>query len=140
MSRRWLSLPPRTVLRDFMDWSTTRKEPPPNPDFSPLSPHPSCCSSGILIGGFIDFTEVEEFERMMNVNFIGMVRVIKALLPLIKLAQGSMTFLSPFPGHECRPLLPSLFSFLCSHCEYYQHSRRHGRPNYGRLRLLKICV
>ncbi|KAG0283945.1 (2R,3R)-2,3-butanediol dehydrogenase [Linnemannia gamsii] len=41
-------------------------------------------NAGIIAGGWIDMTNEDTFERVMNVNYMGVIRIIKALLPSLR--------------------------------------------------------
>ena len=45
-------------------------------------------NAGINKGFFIEFTDVEEYKSVLNVNFLGMVRMTKAFLPSLAEARG----------------------------------------------------
>jgi NAD(P)-dependent dehydrogenase (short-subunit alcohol dehydrogenase family) len=48
-------------------------------------------NAGVGSGGCVDWLDVDDFQRDMNVNFFGIIRVTKALLPLLKAAAFPFT-------------------------------------------------
>ncbi|CAO3573824.1 unnamed protein product [Mortierella alpina] len=41
-------------------------------------------NAGIYAGGFIDFTSEDNFQKIMDVNFMGIIRITKGLLPSLR--------------------------------------------------------
>ena len=46
-------------------------------------------NAGIADGGALDWTSMEVYRRVMEVNFFGLVSTTKAILPLLKRNPGS---------------------------------------------------
>ncbi|KAJ3254885.1 Retinol dehydrogenase 5 [Boothiomyces macroporosus] len=46
-------------------------------------------NAGLVDGFFLELMTMEQFERTVNVNFIGVVRCCKAFIPLLRKAQNS---------------------------------------------------
>jgi 3-hydroxybutyrate dehydrogenase len=46
--------------------------------------HGLVCNAGILLGGELDLTELLTYQKVMDVNFFGMVRCCKAFLPIFQ--------------------------------------------------------
>eukprot|EP00927_Polykrikos_kofoidii_P046317 TRINITY_DN40549_c0_g1_i1.p1 TRINITY_DN40549_c0_g1~~TRINITY_DN40549_c0_g1_i1.p1 ORF type:complete len:357 (-),score=36.79 TRINITY_DN40549_c0_g1_i1:35-1027(-) len=61
-------------------------------------------NAGAHDGCLVDWTSMDQFEKLMHVNFFGVVRMSKATLPLLKNSKGrlinltSMDGLRPMPG------------------------------------------
>ncbi|KAG0375896.1 Retinol dehydrogenase 5 [Mortierella sp. AD032] len=51
-------------------------------------------NAGINAGGYFDMTTEETFERLMNVNYMGLIRVTKALIPSLRVYAKSRHTLS----------------------------------------------
>jgi len=68
-------------------------------------------NAGVHDGLFIDWTPVEVFQKVMEVNFFGMVRLTKAFLPELKRTQGRIINLTSLDGY--RPL-PTTAAYTCS--------------------------
>jgi len=60
-------------------------------------------NAGILLGSLIEWTTMEEYQKMMDVNFFGMVRVTLAFLPLIRKVQGKIINITSMAGYFVPP-------------------------------------
>lgn len=61
-------------------------------------------NAGIAPSGYIDWTSMETFQKVMDVNYFGVVRMIKATLPLLKQTNNSrIIILSSMAGHVASP-------------------------------------
>ena len=49
----------------------------------------------------VDWFATEDFNEIMQVNFLGAVRVTKALLPLLRQAKGRVVNVSSLAGKKC---------------------------------------
>jgi NADP-dependent 3-hydroxy acid dehydrogenase YdfG len=57
-------------------------------------------NAGIAIGGYLDWQTMDEFRKVMEVNYFGVVAVTKALLPMLKRTQFSRIInISSLAGH-----------------------------------------
>lgn len=52
------------------------------------------CNAGTVLSGAIEFIDVEDIKKLMDVNFYGMVNSIKAVLPLMRKTGGRIVCLS----------------------------------------------
>ena len=60
-------------------------------------------NAGITAHGDIELTTVEQFERVNNVNYLGLVRMTKCFIPLVRMAKGRFVILTSVKGlfSEC---------------------------------------
>ncbi len=52
------------------------------------------CNAGTVISGAIEFTEVDDIKKLMELNFYGMVHTIRAVLPAMRKTGGRIVCLS----------------------------------------------
>lgn len=55
-------------------------------------------NAGVCQTASFDWTSVDEYERLMQTNFMGAVRVTKALLPALKASKGTIVNVNSFGG------------------------------------------
>jgi len=55
-------------------------------------------NAGIGVGGAIDFTPVSVYAKLLDVNFLGLLRLTKAFLPLVKKCRGRIINMSSLAG------------------------------------------
>jgi len=71
-------------------------------------------NAGVGIGGIIEATPIEEFEKLFNVNFFGLHRVTRAMLPIIRENKGRIINVgsssSYFSGAALGPYAASKFA------------------------------
>lgn len=60
--------------------------------------HALVCNAGIGRGGLVDWTPLEEYRSMMEVNFFAMVSIVKACLPLLKESKGRIINVTSIAG------------------------------------------
>lgn len=56
------------------------------------------CNAGFGISGAVEFTETEEAERLLDVNFFGVVRAVHAFLPFLRASRGRIVVTSSIAG------------------------------------------
>eukprot|EP00128_Syssomonas_multiformis_P016400 Colp12_sorted_trinity150504_noHs@26480 len=72
----------------------------------------ACVNNAGIFGGFlIDATPMEEFRRVMEVNYFGLVAVTKQFLPLVIKAKGRVINVASVAG---RTTMPSLCAYASS--------------------------
>uniref|UniRef100_A0A2D4J5S1 D-beta-hydroxybutyrate dehydrogenase, mitochondrial n=1 Tax=Micrurus lemniscatus lemniscatus TaxID=129467 RepID=A0A2D4J5S1_MICLE len=64
-------------------------------------------NAGVASFGEVEFTSVEKYQRVADVNLWGTVRVTKAFLPLIRRARGRIVNMSSMLGRMARPMRSS---------------------------------
>ncbi|XP_034989757.1 D-beta-hydroxybutyrate dehydrogenase, mitochondrial-like [Zootoca vivipara] len=64
-------------------------------------------NAGVASFGDVEFTSMEKFQKVAEVNLWGAIRVTKAFLPLIRRAQGRVVNVSSMLGRMSRPLRSS---------------------------------
>lgn len=62
-------------------------------------------NAGIGTGGPIEFIPLDDFERTLDVNVMGVVRTTQAFLPLLRLARGRVVNISSIGGRVALPLV-----------------------------------
>ncbi|HEX6715104.1 MAG TPA: SDR family NAD(P)-dependent oxidoreductase [Thermoleophilaceae bacterium] len=62
-------------------------------------------NAGIGTGGPIEFIPLDDFERTLDVNVMGVVRTTQAMLPLLRLAHGRIVNISSIGGRVALPLV-----------------------------------
>lgn len=62
-------------------------------------------NAGIGTGGPIEFIPLDDFERTLDVNVMGVVRTTQAFLPLLRLARGRVVKISSIGGRVALPLV-----------------------------------
>ncbi len=62
-------------------------------------------NAGISVSGPIDFVELDELRRQLEVNVIGPVAVTQAVLPLIRPARGRIVNVGSIGGHNAAPFV-----------------------------------
>ncbi|KFM81943.1 Retinol dehydrogenase 3, partial [Stegodyphus mimosarum] len=62
-------------------------------------------NAGIAQGGEIDWTPLSEFQKVIEVNTVGVIRVTKAFLPLLRKSNGRVVNITSLLGKVCMPAL-----------------------------------
>lgn len=62
-------------------------------------------NAGIVVAGPLEFLPMEEIERQLQVNVLGVIGMIQAFLPLIRSAQGRIVVMGSNSGFWCEPFL-----------------------------------
>jgi NAD(P)-dependent dehydrogenase (short-subunit alcohol dehydrogenase family) len=62
-------------------------------------------NAGIGTGGPIEFIPLDDFERTIDVNVMGVVRTTQVMLPLLRLARGRVVNISSIGGRVALPLV-----------------------------------
>jgi NAD(P)-dependent dehydrogenase (short-subunit alcohol dehydrogenase family) len=73
---------------------------------SPRALLATVCNAGVATGGCIDWLSVESFQRDHAVNFYGVIRTTKALLPALKRTAALRRAASPAPDGSIWPPAP----------------------------------
>ena len=70
-------------------------------------------NAGIFAGWYVEMTEMSEFERVMDINFLGSVRVTKKFLPLLHQTGGRIIVIT-----SCATIIPapSFSAYAASKC------------------------
>lgn len=63
------------------------------------------CNAGIALGGPLEFVDLDELRRQMEINVIGVVATVQAFLPLIRSARGRIVLTGSIGGRVTAPLL-----------------------------------
>jgi NAD(P)-dependent dehydrogenase (short-subunit alcohol dehydrogenase family) len=72
-------------------------------------------NAGIAVPGPLEFVPIADFERQFEVNVTGQLRVIQAMLPLLRLARGRIVNISSIAGRSAMPVMPC--DWNCVHGE-----------------------
>jgi NAD(P)-dependent dehydrogenase (short-subunit alcohol dehydrogenase family) len=62
-------------------------------------------NAGIAVAGPLEFIDIEDFRRQLDVNVTGVVRTTQAMLPLIRQARGRVVNMSSIGGRMALPLV-----------------------------------
>src|SRR2546429_6668900 len=62
-------------------------------------------NAGISVGGPLEFVEIDEWRRGLEVNFIGQVAVTQAALPALRKARGRIVNMTSIGGRLASPFL-----------------------------------
>jgi NAD(P)-dependent dehydrogenase (short-subunit alcohol dehydrogenase family) len=62
-------------------------------------------NAGIAVAGPLEFLDVAEFQRQLDVNVTGVLRTTQAMLPLIRQARGRIVNMSSIGGRVAIPLV-----------------------------------
>jgi NAD(P)-dependent dehydrogenase (short-subunit alcohol dehydrogenase family) len=62
-------------------------------------------NAGIGIGGPLEFVELDEVRRQLEVNVIGVLAVIQAAMPLVRKAKGRVVITGSMAGRSALPML-----------------------------------
>jgi NAD(P)-dependent dehydrogenase (short-subunit alcohol dehydrogenase family) len=62
-------------------------------------------NAGIAVAGPLEFIDVAEFQRQLDVNVTGVLRTTQAMLPLIRQARGRIVNMSSIGGRVAIPLV-----------------------------------
>ena len=62
-------------------------------------------NAGIAVAGPLELVPLDDFRRQLEVNVIGQVAVLQAVLPLIRAAQGRIVNMSSISGRVAPPYL-----------------------------------
>ncbi len=62
-------------------------------------------NAGIAVPGPLEFVPIADFERQFAVNVTGQLRVIQAMLPLLRLARGRIVNISSIAGRSAMPVM-----------------------------------
>ncbi|KAG8467213.1 hypothetical protein KFE25_000529 [Diacronema lutheri] len=71
-------------------------------------------NAGVTGGSFVAWTPVDEYRRVMDVNFFGVVAMTKAALPLLLASRGRVICLSSVTAVEGAATLPTLSAYAAS--------------------------
>lgn len=71
-------------------------------------------NAGVARGSFAEWTAVAEYRETMEVNFLGVVRLTKAVLPLVRAARGRVVAVSSATAVEGLGALPSQSAYVAS--------------------------
>ena len=64
-------------------------------------------NAGIAVPGPLEFVPIADFERQFDVNVTGQLRVIQAMLPLLRKARGRIVNISSIAGRSAMPAMGS---------------------------------
>jgi NAD(P)-dependent dehydrogenase (short-subunit alcohol dehydrogenase family) len=62
-------------------------------------------NAGMATGGVLEFVDLNELRRVLEVNVIGQVAVTQPLIPLLRQARGRVVMMSSMAGFSATPLL-----------------------------------
>ena len=62
-------------------------------------------NAGIAVAGPLEFLPIDELRRQLEVNVIGQIAVLQAVLPAIRKATGRVVFMGSIAGRSALPLL-----------------------------------
>src|SRR2546425_6651791 len=62
-------------------------------------------NDGILVGGPLEFVEIDDWRRQLEVNFIGQVAVTQAALLALRRARGRIVNMTSIGGRLASPFL-----------------------------------
>jgi NAD(P)-dependent dehydrogenase (short-subunit alcohol dehydrogenase family) len=62
-------------------------------------------NAGIAVAGPLEYIDIDDFQRQMDVNVTGVLRATQAFLPLIRLARGRIVNISSIGGRVAIPLV-----------------------------------
>ncbi len=62
-------------------------------------------NAGVAVPGPLEFLPIEKFQRQMEINVTGVVRVGQAFLPLLRRGRGRMVNISSMAGRVAGPML-----------------------------------
>jgi NAD(P)-dependent dehydrogenase (short-subunit alcohol dehydrogenase family) len=62
-------------------------------------------NAGIAVAGPLEFIQIADFERQMDVNVTGLLRATQAFMPLIRQARGRIVNISSIGGRVAIPLV-----------------------------------
>ena len=82
-------------------------------------------NAGIAIFTEIEWCSVQQFQRIFDVNVIGLVRVTKTFLPLVRNVKGRIVNVASLAGQYLVIHLSLYFSLSPSHTRTHTHARTH---------------
>lgn len=59
------------------------------------------CNAGLNDGGEVLWTSMDTFQKVIDVNFLGTVRVAKAFLPMVCKSKGRVAAVASAAGEYC---------------------------------------
>lgn len=62
-------------------------------------------NAGIAVPGPLEFVTIADFERQFDVNVTGQLRVVQAMLPLLRKARGRIVNISSIAGRSAFPMM-----------------------------------
>jgi NAD(P)-dependent dehydrogenase (short-subunit alcohol dehydrogenase family) len=62
-------------------------------------------NAGIAVAGPLEFVDIAEFQKQLDVNVTGVLRATQAMLPMIRLARGRIVNISSIGGRVAIPLV-----------------------------------
>ncbi len=62
-------------------------------------------NAGIAVAGPLEFMPMEDIERQLHVNVLGVIGMIQAFLPLVRIAHGRVVVMGSNSGFWCEPFL-----------------------------------
>ena len=64
------------------------------------------CNAGVMLGGFLEDLKMDEIQRLVDTNLMGVIYTIKAVLPdMIERKSGKIILLSSLAGRRGTPLM-----------------------------------
>jgi NAD(P)-dependent dehydrogenase (short-subunit alcohol dehydrogenase family) len=71
----------------------------------PAGLHGLVNNAGIAVAGPLEFLPVDELRRQLDVNVVGQIEVLQAVMPAIRRATGRVVFMGSIAGRSALPLL-----------------------------------
>ncbi|MDQ1255679.1 MAG: hypothetical protein QG656_272, partial [Candidatus Hydrogenedentes bacterium] len=62
-------------------------------------------NAGIAVAGPLEFMPMEDIERQLRVNVLGVIGMIQTFLPLVRMAHGRIVVMGSNSGFWCEPFL-----------------------------------
>ncbi len=62
-------------------------------------------NAGIAVAGPLEFLPIDELRRQLEVNVIGQIEVLQAVLPAIRRAKGRVVFVGSVAGRSAMPMM-----------------------------------
>jgi NAD(P)-dependent dehydrogenase (short-subunit alcohol dehydrogenase family) len=62
-------------------------------------------NAGIAVAGPLEFLPIDELRHQLNVNVVGQIEVMQAVMPAIRRATGRIVFMGSIAGRSAMPLL-----------------------------------
>lgn len=72
------------AVKEFTMWVNNEESPKKGEGLAPRVLHAVINNAGIGVGGEVDWLDMSMFHNVMEVNYMGMVRVCKGFLPILK--------------------------------------------------------
>jgi NAD(P)-dependent dehydrogenase (short-subunit alcohol dehydrogenase family) len=67
--------------------------------------HGLVCNAGVAVGGPLEFVDLDDVRRQLEVNVVGVVATLQAFIPLLRAARGRVVLMGSIGGRMASPFI-----------------------------------